>query len=709
MFRFSVSAQPDNGNLDMHVMLRARGENSRYRWLLIHRGLLLEDRTFAFEARWLTNVGEISLQECNELLIRIRATENKMARVGVANVTLATFPDTTKHAPVPVGGKKQNLSMIIEKERIQRIIQRYKDVNSDPSHGILNITPRFGLTNGGDIISIFINSSVIDFNLSSSNIKVRFDGWSSFAYSDEILSVAQIGRVYKICCVTPKFEAGPPLHAMATEHSGPSQCVEVAIETPDGEIGGAGFVFLNRARSRAEILLNIGAGKDLISDWINLDRHYFRVHDQESVLWDFSRGLRMFERDSVDAITVSHALMYIPLSSHSDFFNECFRVLKRGGVLRISEDDAKVRRANDCHYYVGPTSPIMIRQALSCSGFEVFDHYPSTTKSRYASIMRVNHMEYWDHVKFQKNFQTGVYFIEGVKRALPYQIGSLFINSPISSDVQDLLDQEWLLPDKNPVITVADLGEKDSHFVADPFMIEVNGKVFVFYESRANPHAHISVSTSTDGVHWQYVGIALKENFHLSFPHVFSYLDDIYMIPESSSVNQVRLYKATNFPLEWKLEKILLSGDAFADSNIIFENNLWWMFSYVKGELNLFYSKSMLGPYTPHPSNPICTDRRFSRPGGKVLKVEEKLYRFSQDCSRVYGERISLHTILRLNPDEYVERIENDNFVHGPDLLCYVAWNSKIHHIDFLQRTDKKWLVVFDGTAVDLPRRAVLI
>lgn len=47
--------------------------------------------------------------------------------------------------------------------------------------------------------------------------------------------------------------------------------------------------------------------------------------------------------------------------------------------------------------------------------------------------------------------------------------------------------------------------------------------------------------------------IVLSEDFHLSFPQVFTWKEGIYMIPETSTDNSVRLYRASDFPYKWEL------------------------------------------------------------------------------------------------------------------------------------------------------------
>lgn len=81
-----------------------------------------------------------------------------------------------------------------------------------------------------------------------------------------------------------------------------------------------------------EVKLNLGAGENRLADFHNMDPSYEQF-------WRFEDGLPMYEDESVDAITTSHALMYVPEELWLACFEEMARVLRPGGVLRITGDN----------------------------------------------------------------------------------------------------------------------------------------------------------------------------------------------------------------------------------------------------------------------------------------------------------------------------------------------------------------------------------
>ena len=51
---------------------------------------------------------------------------------------------------------------------------------------------------------------------------------------------------------------------------------------------------------------------------------------------------------------------------------------------------------------------------------------------------------------------------------------------------------------------------------------------------------------------------ALEREYHLSYPFVFEWEDDVYLIPESTASKRVELYRAESFPDRWSLAGVLL-------------------------------------------------------------------------------------------------------------------------------------------------------
>jgi hypothetical protein len=212
----------------------------------------------------------------------------------------------------------------------------------------------------------------------------------------------------------------------------------------------------------------------------------------------------------------------------------------------------------------------------------------------------------------------------------------------------------------------------------------------------------IGWATSADFLSWQYQTIILREPFHLSYPAVFKWQEDWYMIPESSRAHSLRLYRAEEFPLHWKWVATLLAG-SYTDHSLVRHENLWWLFVGTAGEenpegadtLELYFAESLRGPWHAHPRSPIRKDDpRLSRPAGRIISTEAGLLRFAQDCADRYGKEVNAALIHTLTQTAYEEEI-----LSRPVLTPGAqAWHSRgMHHLDAHEISPVRWLAVVDG------------
>eukprot|EP01097_Dermamoeba_algensis_P006796 TRINITY_DN4234_c0_g1_i1.p1 TRINITY_DN4234_c0_g1~~TRINITY_DN4234_c0_g1_i1.p1 ORF type:complete len:270 (+),score=33.06 TRINITY_DN4234_c0_g1_i1:436-1245(+) len=197
----------------------------------------------------------------------------------------------------------------------------------------------------------------------------------------------------------------------------------------------------------------------------------------------------------------------------------------------------------------------------------------------------------------------------------------------------------------------------------------------------------IGAAWSADGLKWEYRQQVLEESFHLSYPFVFHDGGDIYMIPETYQAKSVRLYRAEQFPYKWKFVTTLLSGEPYVDTIILKEEEEYFLFTLASGgKLRLFYSKSLLGEWIEHPESPIIkNNNRMSRLAGRIVKThDKKIYRFAQDGSNYYGEKVYAAQILKINPREYVE-------VHVKDPILLPSSYASYFYQRAEERTSTVW------------------
>jgi hypothetical protein len=220
----------------------------------------------------------------------------------------------------------------------------------------------------------------------------------------------------------------------------------------------------------------------------------------------------------------------------------------------------------------------------------------------------------------------------------------------------------------------------------------------------------ISYATSRDGFDWTYRKIVLREDFHLSYPFVFDHDDTYYMVVESWQDNGIRLYRAENFPEEWRLEERLLEG-VHVDNTLLRHDDRWWMFVGARfpfDKLFLYHSPELAAGWQPHPASPLrMHDRENSRPGGRVIAWDGKLIRYAQNCVPHYGYSVNAFVIDHLSPTGYSERAWSSNPVLEAGME---DWNALgMHHIDPHLTEQGSWIAMVDGRAPSRPDHRILV
>lgn len=239
----------------------------------------------------------------------------------------------------------------------------------------------------------------------------------------------------------------------------------------------------------------------------------------------------------------------------------------------------------------------------------------------------------------------------------------------------------------------------EGHFWADPFLLTNAGRTYCFVEDYlySTKRAHISV-LEVIGKKLVPIGIALKEKFHLSFPFLFKYQGQIYMCPEASKSNQIRVYKATSFPLQWELCSVAMNNISAADSMFFEHGGKWWLLTSVDraglndhcSELCLYYANSPLDTeWVPHPSNPLYVDASCGRNAGLILDKGKILRAAQTQGFDQYGEGVVLYEIVKLDETHYQEvKVTDLRRVRPARALGshHISTTGKVTVIDYLTR-----------------------
>jgi len=296
----------------------------------------------------------------------------------------------------------------------------------------------------------------------------------------------------------------------------------------------------------------------------------------------------------------------------------------------------------------------------------------------------------------------GVAFANKSKRWLfeypeiPFAIGIMEGDSPFALRRPTAIE--------NPVLTAASVTDIAASFVADPFLVVDGDRVLMFFEimNAKRNKGEIGLAESRDGYHWEYRGVVLSTQWHLSYPYVFAWNDAYYMIPETYEANNVQLFRATQFPSQWESVATLLSGADYVDSSIVNFGNQWWLFTSLTSseDLLVYYAPEPTGPWLPHARNPIVTrNKHIARPGGRMQVIDGKLYRVAQDDYARYGDAVWVFEVVELTATHYREQsLSKQPLLVGTGKL---GWNAQgMHHFDVV-KFKGQWLAAVDGYGRD--------
>jgi hypothetical protein len=242
-------------------------------------------------------------------------------------------------------------------------------------------------------------------------------------------------------------------------------------------------------------------------------------------------------------------------------------------------------------------------------------------------------------------------------------------------------------------------------FVADPFLfVTTDGDWHMFFEtyrSSQAPGGVISHARSQNGLQWEYDRVVLESEQHLSFPYVFQWRENHYMVPEQGAAGgrTVTLYQANDFPYNWSKQCDLISADHRTDDAVLFRwNERWWMLmgDHDTASTYLYHAESLTGKWTSHPENPVIQGRPFGfRPGGRPIVSEKDIVLFMQDCQSQYGDKLRAFEVTELSVSNFDDReCQNSPVLEGSG---GTGWNSgRMHHIDPWY-VDGRWWCAVDG------------
>ena len=426
------------------------------------------------------------------------------------------------------------------------------------------------------------------------------------------------------------------------------------------------------------------------------------------VLGGAELGARTLQEEGIDVVLDLFSLLP----------DGCFAESSRYGVWTTTfgqSGDPKTQLTRGFWEVIEGTPGTETRLCVHGKGFDgKLPLYVSVAPTDRRSVSRSQNHVYWKLAaalagKIQLLWEDPDAFLERLQAAAPFAIARRPSRAPGNVEVlracavlvrryvsdkwrNARYHEQWALAYQQRVATPLQIGTLQTlmppldRFWADPFPVRVGNEYYIFHEEllfSTGKGSIVATVLDDQGNTMARCIPVLDQDYHLSYPFVFQWDGDFFMIPETASRHRVELYRCVTFPSRWKLERVLLSGLQAFDPTAALLFGRWWLFANVAAygagsmdELHLFHADSPLGPWTPHHHNAVKSDVRSARPAGRIFESHGEFYRPAQDSSKHYGYAVSINRILRLDPEAY-EEVEVDKIVPnwGPQVAGVHTFN----------------------------------
>jgi hypothetical protein len=275
----------------------------------------------------------------------------------------------------------------------------------------------------------------------------------------------------------------------------------------------------------------------------------------------------------------------------------------------------------------------------------------------------------------------------------------------LKQNVLSRLEEQWVIAFRrrgsNDRFTLVD--PPADRFYADPFLAEQDGRTFVFFEDYSYSDGKGAIACAElrpSGIGETRTVLAGPD--HLSYPSLFQWRGEWFMVPETGARRRVEIWRARRFPGDWALETVALDGVDACDATVCEHDGRWWMFVTLcvaggprADEVSLFYADTPLGPWRAHRASPVVSDVSHARSAGALYRVGDVLYRPSQDARGGYGRAITLSRIDRMTTREYHET---------PTGSIAPTWHPRVRGTHTIARSSM--FEVVDGRLLRFRRRA---
>lgn len=232
--------------------------------------------------------------------------------------------------------------------------------------------------------------------------------------------------------------------------------------------------------------------------------------------------------------------------------------------------------------------------------------------------------------------------------------------------IQDLLvKEEWniairsrgdrlLFEDKNTGGFIV-LKNSFRYWAADPFIITKDGRDYLFFEmyDRFRAKGLIGYRIIENGKIGK-MQIAHEMSCHLSFPNVFDYKGETYIMPESCGAKKLVVLKAVDFPKQWQEAKTLMEKEVCDTVFLSVGEGTYLLTKPIGVEDSCLERYPILDGCIQEGAS-IVKGERSCRMAGAIIYRDGKIIRVAQDCLMGYGLALNFYEVTHCDKDSYSE------------------------------------------------------
>ncbi|EFE06949.1 glucosamine inositolphosphorylceramide transferase family protein [Citrobacter youngae] len=259
-----------------------------------------------------------------------------------------------------------------------------------------------------------------------------------------------------------------------------------------------------------------------------------------------------------------------------------------------------------------------------------------------------------------------------------------------------------LFPDNTlEILSTSDAQQlkKKYTFQADPFIIEKDDKLYVFYEAFSFLNSKGTLRCRILDRELAEIDDVKLEGFddlkcHLSFPFLIDINDQLFMIPESSERKEVILFQSVEFPTRWQQIKVLLSDTEVTDNIFLSINNVCYLLSTTMDNEIVIHAADHIYGQWQRITPALNVSNHHHRGAGAPYLVDDKMYFLTQECTpETYGKSIYIKKLVTLNDtvfdESLIEKITSSiNHSDGVHTLNfsnnYIVYDTKINKFSLL-------------------------